>query len=150
VTIRDIEERDIRAVAEMCAALWPDSSVEEHEEEVMTLVRGTAQPVYPSQVLVAEEGAELVGFAHVGMRSYADGCDAARPAGYLEGWYVRDGWRKRGVGRALVEAAKRWARAQGCVEMGSDTWLDNEGSQRAHEALGFGEVDRCVVYRMRL
>jgi aminoglycoside 6'-N-acetyltransferase I len=34
--------------------------------------------------------------------------------------------------------------------MASDTWLDNLGSQSAHEALGFEVVDRCVHYRKRL
>jgi aminoglycoside 6'-N-acetyltransferase I len=31
--------------------------------------------------------------------------------------------------------------------MASDTWQDNVDSQRAHEALGFEVVDRCVNYR---
>ena len=33
------------------------------------------------------------------------------------------------------------------MELASDTWIDNEKSQRAHEALGFEVVDRCVNYR---
>ena len=43
-----------------------------------------------------------------------------------------------------------WARLKGCREMASDTWIDHEGSQRAHEALGFEVVDRCVHYRKEL
>jgi aminoglycoside 6'-N-acetyltransferase I len=70
--------------------------------------------------------------------------------GFLEGWYVAETHRRRGVGAALLRAAEDWAREQGCTEMASDTWLDNEGSQRAHEALGFEEVDRCVNYRKSL
>jgi aminoglycoside 6'-N-acetyltransferase I len=34
--------------------------------------------------------------------------------------------------------------------MASDTWIDREESQRAHEALGFEVVDRCVNYFKRL
>jgi aminoglycoside 6'-N-acetyltransferase I len=106
---------------------------------------------FPCEVLVAEaRDGKLAGFAEVGMRSFADGCDPRRPVGYLEGWYVAEAWRGQGAGRALVEAAEAWARAQGCVEMASDTWIDNELSQRAHEALGYEEVDRCVNYRKRL
>src|SRR5688572_4077484 len=44
-------------------------------------------------------------------------------------------------------AAEEWARGQGCTELASDTWIDNEVSQRAHAALGFELVDRCVNYR---
>jgi aminoglycoside 6'-N-acetyltransferase I len=38
----------------------------------------------------------------------------------------------------------------GARELASDTWLDNAGSQHAHEALGFEVVDRCVHYRKAL
>jgi serine/threonine protein kinase len=34
--------------------------------------------------------------------------------------------------------------------MASDAIIDNELSQRAHEALGYEVVDRCVHYRKRL
>ena len=34
--------------------------------------------------------------------------------------------------------------------MASDTWIDNTLSQRAHEALGYTVVDRCVHYRKSL
>jgi aminoglycoside 6'-N-acetyltransferase I len=46
-----------------------------------------------------------------------------------------------------MRSAEDWARAQGCREMASDALIDNEGSQRAHEALGFDVVDRCVHFR---
>ena len=54
------------------------------------------------------------------------------------------------MGALLLAAAQDWARGQGCVEMASDTWIDNEESQRVHEALGFEVVDRCVHYRKPL
>lgn len=106
--------------------------------------------MFPYVVLVAEIDQTIVGFADVTLRSYADGCDPRRPVGYLEGWYVIESQRGRGIGAALLRAAEDWARAQGCMEMASDTWIDNEGSQRAHEALGFEVVDRCVNYRKAL
>jgi len=100
---------------------------------------------------VAESGdGKLVGFVEADLRSHADGCDPSRPAGFIEGWYVAEEYRGRGIGRRLAEAAEQWAREQGAVEMASDTWIDNKGSQRAHEALGYTEVDRCVHYRKQL
>jgi len=44
----------------------------------------------------------------------------------------------------------RPAQASDRVEMASDALIDNELSQRAHEALGYEVVDRCVHYRKRL
>ena len=104
-----------------------------------------------TEVLVAErpDGAGLAGFAEVGMRSYADGCETS-PVAYLEGWYVDEDVRRQGVGTSLVRAAESWARGQGFREMASDTQLDNTASQQAHRALGYEEVERVVAYRKTL
>jgi aminoglycoside 6'-N-acetyltransferase I len=101
-------------------------------------------------VLVAVRvGGGLAGFAEVGSRPFADGCDTS-PVAYLEGWYVDADVRRQGVGAALVRAAEEWARRQGYRELASDALLENLASQRAHEALGFGEVERAVRYRKAL
>jgi aminoglycoside 6'-N-acetyltransferase I len=92
----------------------------------------------------------LVGFVEVGLRSHAYGCDPSYPVGYIEGWYVVADRRRRQIGRRLLASAEEWARGQGCREMASDTWIDNTLSQRAHEALGYTVVDRCVHYRKTL
>lgn len=55
--------------------------------------------------------------------------------------------RGTGVGAALVDAAVRCAAARGCREMALDALLDNTGSQRAHLALGFREVERSGHFR---
>jgi aminoglycoside 6'-N-acetyltransferase I len=68
----------------------------------------------------------------------------------VEGWFVQELFRNRGIGAELMRSAEDWARAQGCLEMASDAWIDNQGSQRAHEALGFEIVDRCVHVRKAL
>jgi aminoglycoside 6'-N-acetyltransferase I len=100
---------------------------------------------------VAEASAgTLAGFLELGLRSHADGCDPSRPVGYIEGWYVSENYRHQGIGRELLAAAEDWARGQGCVEVASDTWIDNEVSQRVHKALGYEVVDRCVHYRKTL
>lgn len=148
--IRLAEPTDEDAVVAMWSALWPDASDEEHRTDVRAILAGAPPSTLPLVVLVAEDAGRLVGFAEVGLRSHADGCDTSRPCGFLEGWYVDPGHAGRGVGRALVEEAERWARGHGCTEMASDTWLDNPRSQQAHLALGFEEVDRCVNYRKSL
>ncbi len=102
-------------------------------------------------ILVSEDrSGALIGFLEVGMRSHAYGCNPARPVGFVEGWFVQERFRNRGVGGELMGSAEDWARAQGCLEMASDALIDNEGSQRAHESLGFDVVDRCVHFRKGL
>jgi aminoglycoside 6'-N-acetyltransferase I len=97
-----------------------------------------------------EENGRVTGFLEVGLRSHADGCDPMQPVGFVEGWFVHEAFRNRGIGRELMRSAENWARAQGCVEMASDSWINNERSLRAHEALGFEVVDRCVHFRKLL
>lgn len=151
MTIRTATLADQLALARLRQSLWPEGPIEEHQCELTHLLAQRTSGPYPCEILIADPGdGELAGFVEVGMRSHADGCDPAQPVGYLEGWYVAPPWRRRGVGSALMAAAEDWARAQGCVEMASDTWISSEESHRAHQALGYDEVDRCVHYRKRL
>jgi aminoglycoside 6'-N-acetyltransferase I len=135
--------------------LWPDGSIDDHAEHAAAIARGEPASTLPLVVFVAitspaDEEGEIVGFIEVGLRSHADGCDSSRPVGFIEGWYVEPRVQRRAIGRALMAAAEAWSRDHGAHELGSDTWFDHEGSQRAHEALGFEVVDRCVHYRKSL
>jgi aminoglycoside 6'-N-acetyltransferase I len=151
ICIRLAHLSDHDQLVPMRVALWPQSSAEEHARELTQILEGNAPVTLPLVILVAEAGDRtLAGFLEADLRSHADGCDPSRPVGYIEGWYVAENYRRRGVGRKLLAAAEDWARNQGCLEIASDTWIDNEISQRAHEALGYEVVDRCVHYRKTL
>jgi aminoglycoside 6'-N-acetyltransferase I len=135
----------------MRALLWPDSSTEEHRREVEAILRTGRYGTLPMTILVSQnEAGALTGFLEVGLRSHADGCDIAKPVGFVEGWFVEEAFRNQGVGRELMRSAEAWARAQGCTEIASDTWIDDERSQRSHQALGFEIVDCCVHFRKPL
>ena len=149
--VRLAQGRDRNELAKMRALLWPDTSLEEHLKELDDALSNKIIGMLPAAILVSHDAdGTLIGFLEVGMRSHADGCNPAQPVGYVEGWFVQENFRNQGVGRELMCAAEDWARAQGCLEMASDTWIDHEESQRAHEALGFEVVDRCVHYRKEL
>jgi aminoglycoside 6'-N-acetyltransferase I len=151
IVVRQAAAEDLDQVASMAHLLWPDGTATDHARDLAPLLAGNPPGQLPAVVLVAEEPeGRVVGFVHVGLRSHADGCDTAHAVGFLEGWYVELSSRRKGVGAALVAAAEDWARRQGCREMASDTWIDAADSQRAHEALGFEVVDRCVNYRKSL
>ena len=151
IRVRPGRPADREQLSHMRLALWPELSVEEDKQELDAALSGNPHSTMPLAILVAETDAGvLIGFLEVGLRSHADGCDARLPVGFVEGWFVSESQRKKGVGAKLLAAAENWARSQGCIEMASDTWLDNDKSQRVHEALGFEVVDRCVHYRKTL
>jgi len=149
--VRQARHCDRDELARMRLLLWPDGSFEEHLTELDAALNNRVSGNLPATILVSHnENGVLLGFIEVGLRSHADGCDPARPVGFVEGCFVHEAFRNRGVGRELMRAAQEWARAQGCVEMASDALIENERSQRAPEALGFEVVDRCVHFRRKL
>ena len=149
--VRVAQAPDCIPLAPLRAALWPESSIEEHAEELRLILAGMFPRLMPLLVLVAEaDGGSLAGFLEAGLRSTAEGCKESHPVGYVEGWYVAEKHRRHGVGTELLRAAEDWARSQGCIEMASDTAIDNEVSQRVHEAVGFEVAERSVLYRKTL
>ncbi|MDX1389162.1 MAG: GNAT family N-acetyltransferase [Acidobacteriota bacterium] len=141
---------DVDAIVSLRERLWPGSPEGEHETEVRAILDGTPRSTLPLTLIVAEVEGEVVGVVEVGLRSHADGCDPSRPVGFVEGWYILPRHRRKGIGSALISSAESWSREQGCTELASDTRIENDESQRAHEALGFEVVDRCVNYRKGL
>lgn len=149
--VRLARSSDRDEIARMHALLWPETSMEEHGREIDDVMASGMIGTLPGAILISEDGAGgLAGFLSVDLRSHADGCDVARPVGFVEGWFVHERFRHRGAGQALMQAAEAWARKQGCVEMASDTWVDDEGSIKAHQNLGFEIVDVCVHFRKAL
>jgi aminoglycoside 6'-N-acetyltransferase I len=149
--IRPAVAGDLKMLGTMRNALWPDSSVEHHEKELIPILAGKPPGIMPLVYFVAESNdGEIVGFVEAGLRSTADGCDWARAVGYIEGWYVAESHRRRGVGAQLIAAAENWAREQGCAEMASDTQIDNAQSLQAHLRLGYEIAERSILFRKSL
>jgi aminoglycoside 6'-N-acetyltransferase I len=126
-------------------ALWPTGDVAHR--------RADAEAMLHERDLVAfaaMEGSRMIGFAEAVLRrDYVNGCTTS-PVAFLEGIYVDDTHRRRGVARTLVKAVEDWARAQGCREFASDANLDNFTSHHMHNALGFKETERVVYFKKML
>ena len=131
--VRLARPSDRQALARLLAALWPESTPEEHVRELEPILAGKAPGNLPLVLFVAEDhDGSLIGFLEAGLRSHAEK------------------HRRRGIGRSLLLAAEEWSRRQGCVEMASDALIDNELSQRVHKRLGFQVVERSVHFRKEL
>jgi aminoglycoside 6'-N-acetyltransferase I len=145
IIIRLATRQDKPEWLRMRLALWPEHAPDEHCADLDKIL---ADPMQPTFVAVRGDG-RLGGFLEAGTRNYAEGC-ATSPVGYIEGWYVDEDLRRQGLGRRLMQAAEEWARAQGLVEMASDTWLENEDGIQVHTKLGYRETERLVQFVKKL
>jgi aminoglycoside 6'-N-acetyltransferase I len=127
--------------------LWPDGTLAQHGQDVERYLSGDRRE--PAEVLLALDNGAAIGFAELSIRNIVDGCCTDRVA-YLEGWYVVPGLRRKGVGRALIQAAEQWAVNQRCTEFGSDSEIDNAISHAAHVRAGFAETGIVRTYMKKL
>ena len=86
-------------------------------------------------VLVAEDEGEIVGMAYGEIRIPSRFSDER--ALELSGVVVRTGYRGRGVGRALVQEAARFAGELGVEWVELKTFAPNQGAMAFWEGLGF-------------
>ena len=145
ISIRPAVAADKPEWLRMRLLLWPFGTAAGFSADMDQLLADPLTPVF----VVARPDGSLGGFLEAGTRKYAEGAETS-PVGYIEGWYVDEDLRGAGVGKALVQAAEEWARSEGFHEMGSDTWLENESSIRAHLKMGYEEAERLVHFIKKL
>ncbi|MEQ8475202.1 GNAT family N-acetyltransferase [Fulvivirga sp.] len=125
-------------------ALYHDLSEEFDHEEMLQIEKSDWQESF----LIINNGV-FIGLVELSLRNMVDGC-LSSPVAYIEGIYIIEGQRGKGLGKGVIEWIKEWARSKGCTELASDVELTNIGSQRFHESLGFQETYRVVEYKMDL
>ena len=135
---------NLARAAELAAELWPHAA----PDELLAEFEGFSPEA--GAVFLAKEDGTFAGFAQCQLRhDYVEGTNSS-PVGYLEGVYVQEEYRGRGMARALLAACEDWAREQGCLEFASDCELDNGGSIAFHLGTGFTEANRIVCFTKKL
>ncbi len=133
------------AVVHLARMLWPDNSETELKEELAPLLESADAAVF-----LAREQDEWVGFVQCQLRhDYVEGTSTS-PVGYLEGIYVAESYRRRGIAAALLKECQLWAKGQGCREFASDCELGNDESLRFHKSVGFREANRIICFTKRI
>lgn len=136
---------DAKSVADLAIQMWSSHTIEELAEEFRVCINTDSCVVF----LALLDG-EAIGFAQCGLRhDYVEGTDTT-PVGYLEGIYVKEECRQRGIARELLQACQEWAKEQGCTEFASDCELVNEDSLKFHLKMGFEEANRIICFSRKL
>ena len=153
-TIRPAGAADLPTVLELRLAL-----LAEHHESLLygrlrADVRERAESLYAAQLasaweitLLAEVDRRVVGILRC---LDAQGAPLLRPEryAYVSSVYVRPNARGRGVLRALLVAAGRWARGRGLDEMRLHNATDNPVATAVWEGLGFEAVEVLRIRRL--
>jgi ribosomal protein S18 acetylase RimI-like enzyme len=141
-----------RAVPEdyegICDVLAEGDAV--HEANVRDVFRPKTGPARPreflleriagpgSTILVAREGARIVGVVEVVMKPpvLRDGM-VPRHVALIDNVVVRATHRGRGIGTRLVDAAETWAREKGAAVTELNVWAFNASAKKLYERLGY-------------
>jgi aminoglycoside 6'-N-acetyltransferase I len=139
--IEKVNHSNLDKVATLAWKLWPDNDVFTLRKEFEDLLESNRDIVY----LAVEHGMHI-GFIHMSLRfDYVEGSHTS-PVGYVEGIYVEEEFRNKGISKRLVAAGEEWSKSLGCTELASDTQLDNYTSQEFHKKIGFKEAGRIVAF----
>ena len=139
------EMQDLPVVAELACRLWPHHTVQEMQEDVGRIME---QP--DGAFFLAFDGEKTVGFAQCQLRhDYVEGTDST-PVGYLEGIYVTEDYRHKGIARQLLSVCENWAKEKDCTEFASDCELTNTESLWFHLKVGFLEANRIVCFTKKI
>lgn len=102
-----------------------------------------------STIVVADADGQVVGLAEVYVRE--DEVNAYRvPYRYahLQSMVVSETYRKRGIGKQLLEAAEQWARERDASEMRLDVWEFEAGPLKFYEDHGYHTLRRTMVQKL--
>ena len=91
-----------------------------------------------SRTWVAEEGDAVVGFLVAGREP--------QHVGHIITVDVPERWRRRGVGKALMDAAEDWGKRQGLKLIYLETAADNLAAQAFYRARNYEKVERLDGY----
>lgn len=139
--LRKADRKDENILAELALLLWPNHTILSLKEEIGQILCSQEAAFF-----VAFAGNEPVGFSQCQLRhDYVEGTSSS-PMGYLEGIFVKEEFRKKGIAGNLLSACQNWAKEQGCTEFASDCELQNESSLSFHLHHGFLEANRIICF----
>ena len=126
--------------------LYDDLNLAHNETEIKRI---TKDPDLVSYLVFMKNETLPIGLVELSLRNIVDGCTSS-PVAYLDGLYLIEKYRGRGLGREMLTFIKNWAKGQGCTELAVDTELENVRAQRFYLREGFKETFRIVQFRMGL
>jgi aminoglycoside 6'-N-acetyltransferase I len=135
-------ENHLDDILEMGIDLWKDA----YSKDEMRKFFQDALISDNYKVLLYLSDNMTAGFIFLSIRTdYVEGSNSS-PVGYIEGLYVKPGFRKSGAAKKLLSEGEKWVKEKGCEQIGSDTWIENQTGIDFHIQSGFKEAGRLVTF----
>lgn len=131
--VRQFRPSDLPTLCEIDQSCFSPGIAYSHEE-LESFINHRSSMTWVAE---ADDG-KVAGFAIAGRQQ-------AR-VGHIITIDVIDGWRRRGVGTALMEVAENWARKAKLGLMYLETAENNLSAQKFYEARGYRKVDKVDRY----
>ena len=142
---RKAEKEDLEILANLAVLLWNNHSVDELMDEFSKIISKGK-----SQFFLKFENNIPIGFAQCQLRNDYVEETKTSPVGYLEGIFVKDGYRNKGYAKELLAECEAWAKDNGCKEFASDCEINNIDSLQFHKAMNFTEANRIICFTKEL
>jgi ribosomal protein S18 acetylase RimI-like enzyme len=92
-------------------------------------------------MLVAEYKDEILGLVEIQMRQTQNPCLKPRKYGHIRDIIVDEPWRKRGIGKSLMQDAHKWAKQQGASSVELIAFSFNTEALSFYRNLGYLDSD---------
>jgi GNAT superfamily N-acetyltransferase len=147
ISCRWAQESDFEAVRDLSAQLARHIEADDPALTVDAFCSSHVGPDAPMKLLLAERGGRVAGLAAwtVVHELYSGGAGL-----YISDLVVDRAARGEGVGHALMEVVKAWARAAGIRKLGWDVWHANASAMAFYDGLGASADSETVPYRLTL
>ncbi len=143
--VREATIDDVAQIVSLARMLALAVSDPDPGEDIGDLIEAAFGAERWSYLLVAEQGAALVGFA-----AYSRRFETHRRARslWLSDLAVAPGHRGQGTGRALLAALQEKALELGAERIVFDLWVENDAARSFYEALGARRDGEIEVYAL--
>lgn len=143
--IKRVTKDDVKVFTQLAVLLWDTHEFSDLENELTEVVKSDN-----SCCLIEYDNENPIGFAQCQLRhDYVEGTDSS-PVGYLEGIFVKEEYRHKGIAKELLNECEKWAKDKGCIEFASDCELGNITSLKFHLAMGFAEANRVICFSKKI
>ena len=151
-TIREATSEDCEQICELCR-----QALEIHSEAHSEVFCDRGSSVFKdfvsqafadenAVILCADHAGRIIGMAHVLVRESPDiPVMVRRRFAAVENVVVREGFRHKGVGKALMEAVHTWAQGKGLTRVELTVWAFNQDAIALYEKLGYEVVSSRMV-----